>query len=104
MVQFQKLQVHKDFEIVDVLHRVCDQDVSGQVTCFFAQHSFFNVEILHVALPLVENLHVEVLKVVILQVGLPLVEVQRSFVQILIIELVLLDDVLLDLPLHRTSL
>ena len=28
---------HSVFEIVDVLRRVCDQDVSGQVTCFFAK-------------------------------------------------------------------
>ena len=53
----------------------------NKVTRFFAQHPFFNVEILHVELPLVENLHVEVLHVA-LQVGLPLVEVQRNFVQL----------------------
>ena len=53
----------------------------NKVTCFFAQHSFFNVEILHVELPLVESLHVTL---------------QRCFVLILIIELVHLNDVLLD--------
>ena len=94
---FRKHPIHSVFEIVDVLRRVVILDVSGQVTCFFAKmmynsdkkkfsviialHSFFNVEILHVELPLVENLHVAL---------------QRCFILILIIELIHLNDVLLD--------